>query len=83
MKRLFNILCHKRITCWIRWHEPKDDKPGYWAHNHISDGWQECSKPVLLVPWSHESPIAQQVWETQTWKKKHAILTKDLKVIEL
>ncbi len=30
---------------WARWIEPKDGKPGYWAHNHLEIGHSDRERP--------------------------------------
>ena len=81
MIKFLDILFHTRITCWTRWHKPKDGKSGYWQFNHICDGWQEGEQPIPWRVWAYDSPPAHKAWAAYKWKKEHAILSRFTKKV--
>lgn len=63
----------KLCTLWYRLMRDKEGNDVY-EFNHLEDGHCESAKPTPKHP-------DHQAWARATWRKEHAVLTADNKVV--
>ena len=63
------------VTKWERWVEPANDKPGYWAHNHLENGRSDADSPTPFRDASgSEFKSQNDSWARGTWRKSFGTL---------
>ncbi|MDU0074931.1 MULTISPECIES: hypothetical protein [Bacillus] len=65
----------KMITVWYKY----DDKGTEAKLNHIEDGWVNGEYPKPLDP----SYTNQEAWEKSDWKRKHAYLDEQYRILSV